>query len=188
MDTLKFITDCLTQTHLRLAATCDGLTAAQMAWRPAPTANNIGFILWHVCRNEDSRITATARQPAGTSAPYATDLWVADGWHIQFGQPPHAPDPGDRQGLRQLHIPPPEVLLNYAEAVNRRTTHFLSTLPPAALDAPIGPAQPGQTIGGSLRHLIVHKNNHHGQIDYLRGLQESDWDLPRGAGAILPQS
>ena len=217
MDTLKFIADCLAQTHLRLAATCEGLTAAQMAWRPAPTANNIGFILWHVCRNEDSRITATAaRQPADASAPFAADLWVADpfaadlwvadpfasdlwladsfaadlwvadGWHLQFGQPPQAPDPGDRQGLHQLHIPPPNVLLAYAEAVNRRTAQFLSKLPPAALDAPISPTQPPQTIGGSLRHLIVHKNNHHGQIDYLRGLQESDWDLPRGAGAILP--
>lgn len=80
------------------------------------------------------------------------------------------------------------MLLAYAEAVHRRTTHFLSKLPPAALDAPTGPAQTAQTVAGSLRHLIVHKNNHHGQIDYLRGLQESDWDLPRGAGAILPQS
>lgn len=79
MNTLQFITDCLAQTHLRLAATCEGLTAAQMAWRPAPTANNIGFILWHVSRNEDSRITATARQTAGASAPFAADLWVADG-------------------------------------------------------------------------------------------------------------
>lgn len=199
MDTLKFITDCLAQTHLRLTATCEGLTAAQMAWRPAPTANNIGFILWHVSRNEDSRITATAaRQTASASAPlvadlrvadpFAADLWVADRWHLQFNQPPQAPDPGDRQGLRQLHIPPPTVLLAYAEAVHRRTTHFLSKLPPAALDAPTVPAQTAQTVAGSLRHLIVHKNNHHGQIDYLRGLQESDWDLPRGAGAILPQS
>ena len=185
MDAPKFIADCLEQTHLRLTATCAGLTAAQMEWRPAPTANNIGFILWHVCRNEDTRITATAQPGASPPAPFAADLWVAEGWHLQFNQPAHAPDPGDRQGLRQLNIPPPAVLLAYAEAVNRRTTQFLSTLTPAALDAP---ADPNQTIGGSLRHLIVHKNNHHGQIDYLRGLQEPDWDLPRGAGAILPQS
>ena len=38
-------------------------------------------------------------------------------------------------------------------------------------------------MGGSLRHVIVHKNNHHGQIDYLRGLLEEDWDLtPRNRG------
>ena len=181
MDTVNFIADCLTQTHLRLTATCAGLSEERMAWRPTPTANNIGFILWHLCRNEDSRITVTAGRASGFEA----DLWVADGWHIRFGQPAAAPDPGDRQGLRRLSIPAPEVLLAYADGVNRRTGRFLGSLDDDSLDAPVGPAEPGQTVGGSLRHIIVHKNNHHGQIDYLRGLQEADWDLPRGAGAVL---
>lgn len=30
--------------------------------------------------------------------------------------------------------------------------------------------------------MITHKNNHHGQIDYIRGLLQSDWDLPPGTG------
>ena len=42
-----------------------------------------------------------------------------------------------------------------------------------------------QTVGGSLSHVIVLRNNHPGQIDYLRGLQEEDWDLPLGTGEIL---
>jgi hypothetical protein len=42
------------------------------------------------------------------------------------------------------------------------------------------------TIGAALRHGITHKNNHHGQIDYIRGLQEEEWDLPRGTGVVLP--
>ena len=181
MNTIQFIADCLAQTHLRLMATCDGLTAEQMTWRPTPTANNIGFILWHVCRNEDSRVTNTAVPGAGLGG----DLWVADGWRQRFGQPVGAPDPGDRLGLRSLMIPPPETLLAYAEAVSRRTAQFLASLEPAMLDAAMGPVEPRQTAGGSLRHMIVHKNNHHGQIDYLRGLQEEDWDLPRGTGAML---
>ena len=37
-----------------------------------------------------------------------------------------------------------------------------------------------------LRHLATHKNNHHGQIDFLRGLQQDDWDLPPGTGVRLP--
>ncbi len=181
MNTQQFIADCLAQTHLRLMATCDGLTAEQMAWRPAPAANNIGFILWHVCRNEDSRVTATAGRAFGFEA----DLWVTGGWHERFEQPVSAPDPGDRLGLRSLAIPTPDVLLAYTEAVNRRTARFLASLDDARLDAPIGRSEPRQTVGGSLRHMIVHKNNHHGQIDYLRGLQEEDWDLPRGTGGIL---
>ena len=38
----------------------------------------------------------------------------------------------------------------------------------------------------ALRHLITHKNNHHGQIDFLRGLQDPNWDLPAGTGMTLP--
>jgi len=103
-----------------------------------------------------------------------------------FGQPAAAPDPGDRLGLRSLAIPAPEVLLAYSEAVSRRTARFLEALDSRRLDAGVGEGEPRQTVGGSLRHMIVHKNNHHGQVDYLRGLQEEDWDLPRGTGGILP--
>ena len=182
MDAIQFITDCLTQTHMRLVATCDGLSEEQMAWRPAPTANNIGFVLWHMGRHEDSRVTATA---CG-SPEFETDLWVAAGWYKQFGQPETAPDPGDRLGLRNLTIPGPEVLPAYFQAVNERTIRFLATLNESRLDALLVPHGQRQTVGGSLRHVIVHQNNHHGQIDYLRGLQQEDWDLPRGTGGILP--
>ena len=57
MDTISFITDSLDQVHVRLLATCDGLTQEQVVWRPAAYANNIGFILWHVARGEDRMIT-----------------------------------------------------------------------------------------------------------------------------------
>ena len=103
MNTTQFIADCLAQTHLRLHATCEGLTAEQVLWRPAPTANNIGFILWHMGRHEDSRVTAIACGAEG----FETDLWATDGWYERFGQPATAPDPGDRLGLRSLAIPDP---------------------------------------------------------------------------------
>ena len=181
MNTTQFIADCLTQTHLRLHATCEGLTSEQVLWRPAPTANNIGFILWHMGRHEDSRVTVMA----GGAKGFEADLWATDGWHEQFGQPVTAPDPGDRLGLRSLAIPAPEVLLSYFRAVNERTMRFVASLDDAGLDAHLEPSEPRQTVAGALRHMIVHQNNHHGQVDYLRGLQEEDWDLPRGTGGIL---
>ena len=182
MNTVQFISDCLEQTHIRLMATCDGLAEEQMAWRPAPTSNNIGFILWHVARNEDSRVTRTARGASGFEA----DLWVTDGWYEKFGQPQTAPDPGDRLGLRSLAIPPPEVLVSYAKAASARTALFLQTLEESRLNEAMSSTDQQDTLSSSLRHIIVHKNNHHGQIDYLRGLQEEDWDLAPGTGRILP--
>ena len=182
MNTCQFIADCLTQTHLRLHATCEGLTEEQVLWRPAPTANNIGFILWHMGRHEDSRITAIADGVSGFEA----DRWVTDGWYERFAQPATAPDPGDRLGLRSLAIPAPEVLLSYFKAVNERTINFVESIEEEGLEAFLPGSEPRQTVGGALRHMIVHQNNHHGQVDYLRGLQEEDWDLPRGTGGVLP--
>ncbi len=133
MDAVKFISDCLAEVHLRLMATCDNLTNDELLWRPAPTANNIGFIVWHLARGEDARITNTGKLDE--------DIWATELWYERFGHPITAPDP-DR---------------------------------------------PDFTVAGSLRHLVTHKNNHHGQIDYLRGLQDEAWDLPRGTGIVLPR-
>ena len=85
-----------------------------------------------------------------------------------------------------LAIPSLEALTGYARAAHQRTLKYLSGLTPEALDQAPGPERPNLTVAGSLRHLITHKNNHHGQIDYLRGLQEEAWDLPRGTGVVLP--
>ena len=178
MDAVVFISDCLAQVHLRLLATCEGLSTEQLLWRPAPTANNIGFILWHLFRNEDARVTNTGK--------LGEDIWASDSWHRRFGQPATAPDPGDRLGLRALAIPSLEVLVGYAEAVQQRTARYVSGLTPEILDLTPDPTRPELTVGGSLRHLITHKNNHHGQIDYLRGLQDEAWDLPPGTGVVLP--
>ena len=177
MDSTAFITDCLAQVHLRLMATCDDLSNEQLVWRPAPTANNIGFILWHLVRNEDARVTNTGKLGA--------DLWATSIWHEKFGQPATAPDPGGRMGLRALAIPSLAVLVGYAEAVHQRTLGYLAVLTPDSLDKLPDPARPEYDVSGSLRHLITHKNNHHGQFDYLRGLQDEVWDLPRGTGVVL---
>ena len=177
MDTLKFIADCLTQVQFRLSATCAGLTPEQVTWRPAASANNIGFILWHVSRNEDARIRDSGGPP---------DLWVTGEWYRQFGQPITSPDPGDRLGFRSLAIPSLDVLMAYSDAVHQRSLSFVASLSPARLEESTQSSSRGQTVAGALRHMITHKNNHHGQIDYIRGLQDDSWDLPPGTGSVLP--
>ena len=180
MDAVTFISDTLRQVQLRLLATCQSLTQDQVLWRPSPHANNIGFILWHLTRGEDSVISNLgAAQPA---------LWVSQGWHEKFNQPAEAPDPGDRMGLQSLPIPDVGVLLGYSKAVHEKSRSFLASLPSERLDEERDPTQPQRTVAASLRHLITHKNNHHGQIDYIRGLQDQSWDLPPGTGIVLPDA
>ncbi len=177
MDTIEFISQSLRQVHIRLVASCEGLTQDQVLWRPAPHANNVGFILWHVARGEDNLIS--------TILSDGVAMWASAGLHKKFGQPADAPAPGDRMGLRALPIPALETLLDYLGAAHARTLDFVSSLTAERLEASLGPETPGRTFGSSLRHLITHKNNHPGQIDYIRGLQDEVWDLPAGTGMNL---
>ena len=178
MNAVTFISDTLREVQLRLLATCEGLTQDQVLWRPSPQANNIGFILWHLTRGEDNVISnLSGPEPA---------LWVSQGWYEKFNQPVDAPDPGDRMGLQSLPIPDLEVLVGYSKAVHEQSQSFFSTLPEDRLDEAQDPTRPQRTMAMALRHLITHKNNHHGQIDYIRGLQDQGWDLPPGTGIVLP--
>ena len=179
MDTVSFISQCLSQAQIRLLGTCDGLSQDHVLWRPAPHTNNIGFILWHVARVEDSRVSVLQGE---------SSLWESQGWHKRFEQPVDAPDPGDRMGLRALPLPSLSNLTGYLKAVHQQTDEFLSTLTPDRLDTVPDPSQPERTVVASLRHLITHKNNHHGQVDYIRGLLDDAWDLPPGTGFVLPPS
>ena len=180
MDAVTFISDTLRQVQVRLLATCEGLTQDQVLWRPSAHANNIGFILWHLTRGEDNVISnLSGLEPA---------LWVSQGWYEKFDQPVDAPDPGDRMGLQSLPIPGLKVLLGYSRAVHEKCQEVLSSLPLARLGEAQDPTRPERTAAMALRHLITHKNNHHGQIDYIRGLQDQTWDLPPGTGIVLPDA
>ena len=57
MDSVSFISDCLEQVQIRLMGTCEGLTQEEVLWQPAPYANNIGDILWHMTQSEDNMAT-----------------------------------------------------------------------------------------------------------------------------------
>ena len=177
MNALDVIAECLISVQVRLETTCKDLTEEQLNWRPSPTANNIGFILWHLSRHQDSQITKATKGQH--------DLWITDKWFNKFSQSPNSPDPGDRMGLRALPIPSLDVLLEYFEAVHNRNIEYVYNLNPDALDQPISSDRPIYTLGNCLRHLITHQNNHHGQIDYIRGLQDETWDLPVGTGVIV---
>ena len=176
MDTVTFIRQSLNQVHQRLTATCRGLTYEQVSWRPAPHANNIGFILWHLARAEDRTV--------GTVLSSRGELWASQHWHLQFGHPVESLPPGDRMGLRSMPIPSPEILRGYLDEVHGSTIRFLESLTLDDLDAAPDPDRPERTVAALLRHQITHKNNHHGQVDYIRGLQDPEWDLPPGTGVV----
>lgn len=178
MDAIRFIAQSLAQAQLRLAASCEGLTDAKARWRPGPESNCISFLLWHVSRVED-RI-ASAELGVET-------LWAGEDWAGRFGDDVEAPAVlRDRQSALAVPIPDLALLLAYQVAAAERARGLVGGLRSEDLDRPAVDSQ-GAQLADMLRHLATHKNNHHGQIDFLRGLQQDDWDLPPGTGLRLPE-
>ena len=167
MDTTTFVRQSLQQAHVRLQATCGGLSDEQARWRPAPHSNSISFILWHIARVEDELVTAETAGPT---------LWQRR-WHARFGHPLDTPSRDERETLLCLDLPPLDDLRAFLDETYAQCQGFLETLTDPDLDR--------ASLANSLRHLATHKNNHHGQVDYLRGLQDQTWDLPPGTGVVL---
>ena len=175
MGTIEFIRQSLSQVQERIQGSLDSMSQDDLLWRPASHANCIGDIVWHMVRSEDRLVRVTIG--------LGPELWVDQQWYRKFGYPKEAPPGNDYQALNSFGAPPQiETLLCYMEAVQGDTIAKISTLFPVDLDRILHSESPRLDVGAYLRHLITHKNNHHGQIDLIRGLMDPSWDLPRGTG------
>ena len=83
-----------------------------------------------------------------------------------------------------MPIPELGVLVDYLQAVHQRTLALVSELTQEGLDAAPDQSRPDHTLAVYLRHLTTHKNNHHGQVDFIRGLQDDMWNAIPGIGVV----
>jgi uncharacterized damage-inducible protein DinB len=178
MDAITFIRQALTQAHERLMATLGGLTDADAACRPAPNANTILEIVWHVARIDDR----LGRRATGLGP----ELWESQGWSERMGTTKDIRHGEPYQFLKKEGAVPPRLddVGAYLLALHADTLDKLRGLTPADLDRVPDPAQPDRNVATQLRHMITHKNNHHGQIDYIRGLLHPEWELKSGTGVV----
>ena len=150
-----------------LAEVIGDLTQDEAAWRPAPAANPIGFLLWHLTRVEDGWVQRVIQREK--------HLWVRAGWAVRFGMPEDQRDMGfdyREDQIRDFAPPPLELLRDYFDAVRGGTLDFLASWDPGADDAEHR-APWGGTVGTAdiLAQLAWEMNQHAGQIAYLKGLQ-----------------
>jgi hypothetical protein len=143
----------------------DGLTAEQLVTPPAPGANTVGWLVWHLTRVEDSHIAALVD---------GDQLWAGGPWAARFGL---APDP-DNSGYGHtvddvLAVRPDGVgaLRDYFHAVRERTLVYLATLTPDDLDRVVDERwDPPVTLGVRLVSIADDEIQHAGQAAYGRGL------------------
>lgn len=168
----EFIEDALNKEHDFLMEAAKDLTPEELAWRPGPEANPIGWILWHMLRVEDMWVQFFAQ--------HQPELWERDGWHQKFGLPTR--DNGFGHTAEQVANFPAldrDELLSYGGAVRSGTLEYLRGLTPQEFDAIPRERRPDMSVALMFRQIIGELFQHQGHIAYIKGLL-------RGSGAFPP--
>ena len=126
------VADVLIDLYGRLPPLCheavEGLTPDQLVQPPAPGANTIGWLVWHLARIQDAQIAELID---------ADQLWVSGDWASRFGLDPDPDNHGYGHTPEQVLQVRPEsgqALLDYLAAVDERTAAMLAGLTADDLD------------------------------------------------------
>ncbi len=164
MKAIEFIQTTVSEMDATMLGDMKVLTQAQIAWRPAPKANPIGFIFWHCVRNEDNMFQNLQGKPS---------VWESEEWYKKFNMDPKAQGTGFQDSdVEKVASLPLADLLAYAERVNQNTMSYLKSLEDEALDRAPNPERPKWTVAMMIRNFIIaHGWWHLGEIKYLKGMQ-----------------
>jgi hypothetical protein len=146
-------------------AAVEGIDPQRLVETPAPGTNSIAWLVWHLARVQDHHLSELLDSP---------QLWAGGPWADHFGLEPDPADTGYGHTPAQVAAVRPDgpsVLLDYLEAVDRRTSEYLATLEPADLDRIVDRRwDPPVTLGVRLVSVADDCLQHAGQAAYVRGL------------------
>jgi len=146
----------------------DGLTPEQLRWSPAPAANPVGWLVWHLTRVQDHQIAHLLDRE---------QMWASGDWAGRFGLPPDPANTGYRHTSAQVATVRPDsaqVLVDYYDAVAARTRALVRDVTPEDLDRIVDQRwDPPVTLGVRLVSVLSDDLQHVGQAAYVRGLVQS---------------
>ena len=149
-----------------VAGLTDGLTEDVSTYRPDPSANSIGWLIWHLTRVQDSHVS----DAAGTE-----QVWVAQGWVDRFSLPFALDATGYGQGEDEVGAVqvPAELLAAYHSAVHQATVEYVEKLDSAELSRVVDSRwDPPVTVSVRLVSVLGDTLQHVGQAAYVRGLAQ----------------
>jgi Protein of unknown function (DUF664) len=148
-----------------------GLTPAQLAYRPDPGANSVGWLLWHLARIQDDHIADAAQ---------TEQVWTSGQWAERFGLPPGSRDTGyghEPDAVAVVRPESSEVVLAYYDAVHEKTMRYVAGLTEDDYGRIVDKHwDPPVTLAVRLVSVISDNLQHAGQAAYLRGLIERGAD------------
>ena len=165
MTTAELLADALSRIREVVHETTAGLTPDELAHRPQPSANSIGWLIWHLTRVQDDHVSEVAG---------AEQAWTAQAWAERFGLPfdPAATGWGhDSDEVSKVQLASADLLTGYYDAVHDRSLAFVRALADADLDRIVDERwDPPVTLGVRLVSVIDDDAQHAGQAAYVRGL------------------
>ncbi|MCZ9884514.1 mycothiol transferase [Arthrobacter sp. B2a2-09] len=147
-----------------VAATLKGVDDESLVHRPAGSGNSIAWLIWHLSRVEDLQLA---------SAAGVEQVWTSKEFAGRFNLPLPERDTGYGHSSDKVDAvqAPPELLLEYYDAVHRQTMAFLETLGDEDLDRIVDTRwDPPVTLGVRLVSTIADCLQHAGQAAYAKGL------------------
>ncbi|MBE1573401.1 hypothetical protein DMC63_18680 [Streptomyces sp. WAC 05977] len=143
----------------------EGLSAEQLTESPAPGANTIAWLVWHLTRVQDDHVADLM----GTE-----QIWTAQDWVGRFSLPFPASDTGYGHRPEDVEAVRPDsadLLTGYYDAVHEATTAWAAGLAEADLDRIVDEGwDPPVTLGVRLVSVLSDDLQHAGQAAYVRGL------------------
>lgn len=163
-STSELLVDGYGRVHDIVHRVLEGLSADDLAARPAERANSIAWLVWHLTRVQDHQIA----EPMG-----AEERWSAEGWAERFALPfdrlatGYGQDPSEAGAVR----PSADLLRGYHDAVHAATVAFLAGLGDDDLDRVVDTRwDPPVTLGVRLVSILADDLQHAGQAAYVKGL------------------
>ena len=146
----------------------DGLTQDDLSWQPKHDCNSIGWLVWHLTRQQDAQIASLMGEE---------QLWIMDKWYAKFDRQADPNDIGFGHTPEQVKaFKPPGVkeLLEYNYTVVERSKNYIQSLSAIDLDKELNEPwfQPLPTVGVRLISILDDSVLHAGQAAYIRGLRQ----------------
>ncbi|MEU3413300.1 MULTISPECIES: mycothiol transferase [unclassified Streptomyces] len=149
-------------------AALDGLGPEELHHRPAPDANTLAWLVWHLTRVQDDHIA---------DAFGLDQVWLAQDWQKRFGLglPRHDTGYGHTPAeVAKVRVASAGLLTGYYDAVHEQTLGVLRTLAAKDLERVVDERwDPPVSLGVRLVSVLSDDLQHVGQAAYLRGLVQS---------------
>ncbi|MYR63486.1 DUF664 domain-containing protein [Streptomyces sp. SID625] len=164
--------DILIDGHSRIReevhAVLDGLTEQQLDTPPAPGANSVAWLLWHLTRVQDDHVA---------DAFGLEQVWLAQDWEQRFGLGLPRLDTGyghSPEQVAEVKVASPDLLAGYYDAVHEQSLGALRGLAAKDLERVVDERwDPPVTLGVRLVSVLSDDLQHVGQAAYVKGLLQS---------------